>query len=131
MKKTEKKTKHITRHKALQEWGDLNSKLQLLPKGYKGVLGNVNKIVAKIRTLEKIWKFGKKDFSLYIKSQKSTTKKIHFFDIKWDKEGHKVRLPKKVTLTVEKDFDVECEGSDLLSDEFGYCHFGWNWKEVK
>lgn len=63
----------------------------------------------------------------------ATMKKIHFYDIRWDTDGESVdetELPKSVTLEVDDDVDIDLEGADILSDEFGWCVLGFNFKEV-
>jgi hypothetical protein len=57
-------------------------------------------------------------------------------EIQWDADGDKrllKKLPKNVTITIE---DC-CEGNDLddtiadmLSDEYGFCLFGFNYKII-
>lgn len=66
-------------------------------------------------------------------------KKYRIFNIKWDTDGDKVALnmlPKEVNwenYTYEdwNDDDIENELSDYLSDNYGYCHFGFEYEEVK
>jgi len=50
------------------------------------------------------------------------------FDIKWDTDGEDVELPDEMSFEVEDDFDVELEGADLLSDETGWCVFGFDFE---
>lgn len=57
-------------------------------------------------------------------------------EIQWDTDGDKKllkKLPKNVTITIE-DY---CEGDDLddiiadmLSDEYGFCLFGFNYEII-
>ena len=54
--------------------------------------------------------------------------KIRMFDIKWDTDGEDVELPDEMSFEVEDDFDVELEGADLLSDETGWCVFGFDFE---
>jgi hypothetical protein len=54
--------------------------------------------------------------------------KIRMFDIKWDTDGEDVELPDEMSFEVEDDFDVESEGADLLSDETGWCVFGFDFE---
>ncbi len=50
------------------------------------------------------------------------TKKVHFSRIRWDKDADDDSvLPLDYTTNVPFAFDVEGEGADLLSDNFGYC----------
>jgi hypothetical protein len=47
--------------------------------------------------------------------------KIRFFNIVWDTDGQDVDLPTEATLEVDEDTQLETEGADCLSDEFGWC----------
>jgi len=65
------------------------------------------------------------------------TKTIKFYNIEWDTEDNgkihspeKLGLPKSVTMDVDTGSDVEEEGADLLSDRYGWCVHGFNWKRV-
>lgn len=61
--------------------------------------------------------------------------KVHF-SVQWDGAGD--RLPKKFVSDVEIPIDVDLNNeddladflSDWLSDEFGYCHTGFNYELV-
>jgi len=57
--------------------------------------------------------------------------KIRFLEIKWDTDGESVQLPDEVVLTVGDDVDVDLEGADVLSDEYGWCVFSFNWELVE
>lgn len=60
-------------------------------------------------------------------------KKIHFFNIKWDTDGEPVdetELPTSIIMKVDFDIDIDTEGADVLSDEFGWCVLGFNFKEL-
>lgn len=47
---------------------------------------------------------------------------VKMSSIDWDTDGRKVKhLPKEVTIEVDDDCDIECEGADILSDKFGFC----------
>lgn len=49
-------------------------------------------------------------------------------NIKYDTDGEKVRLPKTLTMTVPDDTpddEIDDLASDFISDETGYCHFGF------
>jgi hypothetical protein len=61
---------------------------------------------------------------------KSKKIKIKFYHINWDTDGEEVDLPEKVSFTVNDDFDVENDGSDLLSDEYGFLVIGYRWKKI-
>lgn len=53
--------------------------------------------------------------------------------IRWDKDGEKIKLPRKLEVTItDEDVDnlndideVEDFISDEISDMTGFCHFGW------
>lgn len=49
--------------------------------------------------------------------------KIRAFNIKYDTDGQKIKLPKEIVFDVEPDFDVDEELADLISDETGFCVF--------
>ena len=57
--------------------------------------------------------------------------KIRCFEIKWDTtddehpDGQEVSLPSEVVLDVADDFDIEQETADRLSDDYGWCVFGF------
>lgn len=55
-------------------------------------------------------------------------KKIHFYDIEWDTEGEQTTLPPTCDATVDKDFDVDAQGADWLSDKFGWTVKGFRFK---
>lgn len=46
-------------------------------------------------------------------------------NIKWDTDGEKVNLPNQMTIPDDVDDDVDAIG-DYLSDETGFCHFGFD-----
>ena len=50
-------------------------------------------------------------------------------DVEWDTDDEEVDLPKEFTLTVDHydDTDLDDEVSDAISDEYGFCHFGFNY----
>jgi hypothetical protein len=60
-----------------------------------------------------------------------TGKKIRFIDIDYDTDGEKVDLPKTLESVFEEDFDPEMDGADYISDETGWCVFGFRWEEIK
>lgn len=70
-------------------------------------------------------------------SEKMESKiKVLIYDIKWDTDGEKVNLPKKVEHIFDgyneiNDDDLLDEIADWLSDEYEYCHDGFNVKEIK
>ena len=49
--------------------------------------------------------------------------KIRAFNIRYDTDGQKIKLPKKIVFDVEDDFDADEELADLISDETGFCVF--------
>lgn len=53
---------------------------------------------------------------------------VRFYDIDWDTDDEDVDLPAEVTLEVDDDLDVEEEGSDILSDQYGWCVKGVNYE---
>lgn len=59
--------------------------------------------------------------------------KIEAYNIKWDTDGEDVSLPKSVVINVPDDEeDIADYVSDYLSDEYGFCHFGFEFhKESK
>lgn len=58
--------------------------------------------------------------------------KVHFFNIDWDTDGKKVDLPSEVLMEgIDPDTDLEEEGADLLSDQYGWCLFGCNYEIVE
>ncbi len=61
-------------------------------------------------------------------------KKYLVTDIEWDTDGEEVDLPEELTITIPEDEELEedeVEGyiSDKISDETGFCHFGFNFTE--
>jgi len=59
---------------------------------------------------------------------------IKITQIEWDTDGESVDLPKSVTITVEDwatgtdEAQIEDWVSDYLSDEYGYCHHGFDFE---
>jgi len=56
-------------------------------------------------------------------------------DIDWDTDGEEVDLPEEITVNVSEDEELEEDEieeyiSDKISDKTGFCHFGFNYKEV-
>lgn len=59
--------------------------------------------------------------------------KVRVYNIKWDTDGDD---PKELGLSDEmiidvnhdEDFDIDDEISDAISDESGYCHYGFDWE---
>lgn len=58
--------------------------------------------------------------------------KVKVFDIDWDTDGEDVELPLEIELEIDDKFvndedelsEVIC---DYLSDEYGFCHFGFDY----
>lgn len=62
--------------------------------------------------------------------------KVLIYDIKWDTDGEKVNLPKKVEHTFDgyndiNDEDLLGEIAEWLTDEYEYCHGGFNVQEIE
>lgn len=60
--------------------------------------------------------------------------KYRCFNIVWDTDGRRVRLPKEVVVEVEADLeDGELEDalSDAISDKTGWCHKGFDFEKAK
>jgi len=58
---------------------------------------------------------------------------VHVYDIEWDCDGANPKdlaLPTEVDLTIAHDgsLDIADEIADQLSDDFGFCHYGFNFK---
>lgn len=55
---------------------------------------------------------------------------VEFYSIDWDvdRKSDLKSLPKKYVVDVEANFDIENEGANLLSDKFGFCVNGFNFK---
>ena len=54
--------------------------------------------------------------------------KVNFFNIKWDVDNQKVEgLPLDTVMEIDDDTDIENDGADLLSDEFGWCVIGFDY----
>jgi len=57
-------------------------------------------------------------------------------DIKWDTDGDKrvaSELPKSLIIKVEDDLpesEIEDFLSDEISDQVGFCHFGFKWSKI-
>jgi hypothetical protein len=56
--------------------------------------------------------------------------KYELFNISWDTDGERVKLPKKEVVEVESDVDISLEGADILSDKYGWCVNGFKIKRV-
>lgn len=73
-----------------------------------------------IKTFRKIVVDGDTNFA-----KVSSMKRFRFYHIQWDTDGvppKKLNLPHEFEYeTNDPEFDVENEGADVLSDEFGYC----------
>lgn len=63
-------------------------------------------------------------------SKKKFPTKYTITDIKYDTDGAKVKLPKKMTITIPADVEKTYEGveqfiSDEISNKTGFCHKGF------
>lgn len=58
-------------------------------------------------------------------------KQYRAFDIQWDTDEADINLPEECIFELEDDQDPSIEGADALSDEYGWCLFGFNYEEVK
>ena len=53
---------------------------------------------------------------------------VRCFDIQWDTDGKRIKLPKECLIHVDNDMDeIEMEEmlSDTLSERTGFCHKGF------
>lgn len=58
--------------------------------------------------------------------------KVTFYNINWDDEGDpNFDLPTSVTLDVSPLADLDQDGADILSDNFDYCVFSFDYKIMK
>lgn len=46
---------------------------------------------------------------------------VRFFNIQWDDDGEDANLPQDTQMIVDNDIDIDLEGADKLSDQFGFC----------
>ncbi len=49
---------------------------------------------------------------------------IVIYNIKWDTDKQKVKLPKAIAIpkeNLDKDFDIVMDGADFLSNHYGWC----------
>jgi len=54
-----------------------------------------------------------------------------FYNIKWDTDGQPNTLPMEFNYKSPTDeFDPENDGADVLSDEFGYCVFSFEYTKL-
>ena len=62
-------------------------------------------------------------------------RRFRFYNIKWDTEGNcpvRLGLPTEmIHSTDDSEFDPELEGADLISDEHGFCVFGFEYQQLK
>jgi hypothetical protein len=54
---------------------------------------------------------------------------VRFFDIVWDTDGEEASLPSTVLASIPE-MDVNTEGADFLSDEYGFCVFSFDFDTV-
>ncbi len=62
--------------------------------------------------------------------------KVRVFDIQWDTDGDKevlATLPTELVIDVREneDFDIEEEIGNIISDETGFCHFGFDYEFLR
>ena len=55
---------------------------------------------------------------------------VNFYNIDWDTDGEEIELPTDIILTVDEDFEIDLEGADLLSDEYGFCVNSFSFQEL-
>lgn len=62
-------------------------------------------------------------------------KTYNVFNIQWDTEGEEVELPNHIIVNVPESNQLSCDIIDFIGDyitnEFGFCHFGFEFDEVK
>ena len=56
------------------------------------------------------------------------TLKAYAINIKWDTDGEEVNLPERVEIPFNVSDD---EIADMLSDEYGFCVFGFDIEQVE
>ena len=58
--------------------------------------------------------------------------KVYVYDIKWETDGHKVKLPKSIIIDIDTkgldEEDVIEEINDFLSDEYGWLVNDYNYR---
>lgn len=54
------------------------------------------------------------------------------FNIKWDTDGENVDLPQEIFIKVSKENAESAEDliADAISDETGFCHFGFDYELI-
>ena len=59
--------------------------------------------------------------------------KVRAFNIKYDTDGEKVKLPKSIIIDmdVEDENDIDLEIADYISDITGWCVLGCNYEIVE
>lgn len=63
--------------------------------------------------------------------QEINVKSVEVYNIKWDTDGKDIGIPTTMTINVPAHFDEdELENfiSDKISDESGFCHYGFEYK---
>jgi len=69
-----------------------------------------------------------------LKRTEEKMKKIRFYNIRWDTtddqhpDGQDASLPDEATIEVADDTDPEEDGANALSDEYGWCVFGFDYE---
>ena len=57
--------------------------------------------------------------------------KVKAFNIVYDTDGLKVRLPKTLAFEVDSDFSPEYDLADLISDHTGWCVVSFNYRVLQ
>lgn len=55
---------------------------------------------------------------------------VQAYDIEWDTDGKKVKLPKSVRIMMDSSEDIDETIADKLSDKYGWCVKSCNWRKV-
>lgn len=56
--------------------------------------------------------------------------RVRVFDIRWDTDGENIPLPEELFFEVDDGEEAEAELSDMISDQVGFCHFGFQYEVV-
>ena len=54
------------------------------------------------------------------------------FNIKWDTDGENVELPQEIFIKISKENTESAEDliADAISEETGFCHFGFDYELI-
>ena len=55
-------------------------------------------------------------------------KQVKAFNIKYDTDGAKIKLPSELSFTVDDEFDPSMELADAISDKTGWCVFSFDFE---